>query len=337
MRLIPLAVILLVQVWGNCAAGAGDTPAWIAPDDPGFRYDGAWQPATSNTRCVRVGGTVRFRCAGAAQLLLNVPAPASARIRVSVDEQLHFDGRCAGPLEFQAANTGSVVEVAVVATQGPWKEVPPLLQGVEWRGLRVAAGQQLHLLPAPRMACPLIWVGDSIMNGVAIRGRDGDELANSDALLAFPALVAHRLDARSRLIARSGASVRELALIWQQSWPTLALPTNRSPVVVVNAGANDTRQSIPIFQAQLQELIGVIRHSCPDATIVLLDFHRRQPDRTDTLQRLVAADQTHRTFFLDAHRHLTGYADRGVHPDHASHAALAADLADWLMTHCAAP
>lgn len=319
------AAILLVLATASAPA------AQVAPDDGRFRYDGAWYAAASNGFQGVAGSRLRFRCTGSLQAQFSTPPEVQAIVRILVDHQPVYVGPCSGPLAIEATGSGSLVELGVMAAHhsGNWRiGLPP---GVVWSGLVPRDGASLLPAPAPSFHRPLIWVGDSIMTGVAIHGRHGPVEARDQASLAFPWLVADRLDAASILIARSGASVRELAECWRERQPARPATASAAPLVMINAGANDIRTPVPVFQQQYQELLDAIRQCHPDATFVLLNFFRSRPNRIDTLRRLVAADREGRTHFLDVHRHITGYADRGVHPDQASHAALALALEDWIL------
>lgn len=315
------------------SASTASHAAVIPIDDLHFRYSGAWRVTGSNSLHGLAGSSVRFRFAGTVRALVDSPTDTVALVHVSVDHQVVFEGPCNGPLLLRSSQRSSEAEIGVVAArkEGNWRMGTP--PGLTWSGIELQDEAFIEPMPSPGFPRPLVWLGDSIMTGVAIGGRHGGELTHDNAMKAFPWIVAHHIDAPSYLVARPGASVRELSSVWRDSLKSFPTRPGEEPLVIVNSGANDIRTPVPIFQKQFEELLAEIRMECPNSDILLLNFFRSRPDRSDTLIRLTKSTGTSHVQFLDVRRDLTGYSDRGVHPDPASHAALAAELSAWAMLH----
>ena len=325
-----LAILLFAGL--AAAAGWAGAPA----DDAAFHYLGAWQKEPDGCWTIDPGSQIRFALQGSARLKLHAQPPGAIRVAVWQNNRTVWQGIPDGHgVELNGGESGAVCSILYLAVkpQSPSPESsrpppPPLVF------LGVEAEPDCLLRPPPDLpGKPVLeFIGDSILAGAYIQGRSENWELDSDARLAFPFLLADRLQTPYRLCALPGQRLSES--IRRISSPTDPLfpPDSRSPgLVLINIGANERTLSDREYLAGMRTLIRSVLAARPEARVILLNFHRMTPDRWPALQQLARSTPHGRVLCFDARACLTGYSDNGIHPDAASHQQLADALSAWLQ------
>lgn len=263
--------------------------------------DGRFVPASSPRW--RTGG--RTACLGEARLLAWSGSELAARFSGESIE-LRFEA-CFGQSHLRIEIDERPFAVALHGTQRlSWRPPERLTRGphrlrivkcseaqageVRVLGLQLPFGGRL-LLPPPPRPLRLVCYGDSISAGACNldAGEDQyDDLRTHDGTLAYPALVATRLDADYHGIASSGvglcASWHELRMpeIWDRvaHRPDAARAEPDAPlpeIVLINLGQNDHgepasrgKRLAAAFAASYLDFVRQVRSRHPTARLVLL-------------------------------------------------------------------
>lgn len=296
---------------------------------------GIWLESDGEYRTGYAGSSVRFDLTGTARIRLHCTTSESLHIRVTVGDSVVHDGRWTGAVVgvSTTSHAARVTATLISSRDAVFPRDPDahafgelVFTGVE--------GEDQSTVTAIPADCVVDFIGDSIMAGDSIHGREGDE--TSDASLSFGYRVGLEPGFHARIRGYPGARTAELSRVYPWAAPRIPLPRLPSPRwVVVNSGANDRNLPAWAYRRQMTELVASIRALHPDAGIVLLNFFRMTPNRLPILREIATRDATGKVVAFDARPHLVDYSDGNVHPGPESHRRLGIALAAFLRDNSA--
>jgi len=336
---VPVAPTAVIPTPVSPVAAPVAVPTVVRTDSPGVVWLGRWDVTRARAVTVNSGSRVLLAFSGPRVTVLfsrqGVTAPAQVYTSV--------DGGRAVPhavtsdrLVLTAPGRGSrhVLELAVkdVDQRAPrWSA--PLRSAVVVRGFSLATGGRL-LAPPPVGARRILFLGDSITQGVRLVGRDRGP-NGADATRAYPSLVASAFRASYQQVGFGGqglltggvGGVPVAALTLRSAHAGAAAdPRFRPDVVVVNQGTNDVRASPKAFRTAYGAYLAAIRQAYPSATVLAMrPLSGRHADDVAAVVGALADPAIHDVETAGWLTPVVHYTDT-VHPNAAGHLLVAARL-----------
>lgn len=281
-----------------------------------------------------VGDGFTWQATGTQTLAFDASCQEIYRVLIWRDTDIVYNGCVEASLTIPGMDSEGHYRLQVVASaakvvQG---EGVPRSQTLSFRGLMTTENRPVLRTIRQESTRSLLFIGDSILLGVAIRGREKAPLERNDVRSAFPEAVSGELDAQPVRWGFAGMGLGEAVDLFvhypeARWWESFGPPQ----AVIINMGANDRMLSQRAYIALLGRLIDHIKRAFPKAPIILTNFYRMKPNRLAALTRLAQRDTEKRTRVFDARAYILGYTDNGVHPDIKSHAAMARAFSRYLQ------
>ncbi len=331
-RLLPGALLLAGWCWSPLLARAD---GFVAASDARLVYLGTWQRAGSTHYTIYTGSTLRLKVQGQARIELEPTAAAWARIQVRLLGQTN--GTSFSPnTPITLGSPSATLEFEIVYQVCEDMIFNPALAGYtgdRWgvRGLTLLGNATLLQASRPAGGLRLEFFGDSITFGVSIVPTTPQYPVPTDGTRTFGFLTAAALGSEFRVRGYPGASIYDLPERLTNFMAGVALEPIPDPdYFFLNLGANDKNLSDEAYRAWLLEDLREIRQQFPASRIVVLNFFCQVPDRRAAILQTIGGSGLERVLFFNARTNLVGFTDNNLHPNAASHAALAGALVKWL-------
>ncbi len=309
--------------------------SYVKASDSRIEYLGTWKTAPDNEDArysIYPGSTIRLKVEGTAWLdFKHYNSYDAPHIRVrqlglnggtiyTVNNSIRLDAYN-GPVEYEIIFI-SIQGVAFAPNQTAYRDT-----SMYFKGLWLKTNSVLHHATIPDGDIRVDFLGDSITHGVRILKNYGDNVRSQDASQCFGYYLARALHAPYRVRGHSGESTG--GLTGKVSFFKKYIPLDPIPdpkYFFINIGANDKSRSDSWYQSELETIINRVHRDYPTTSIYVLDFFSQHPSRVSRIKAAVARSGSGHAAYFDAHKYIHRFTD-GIHPDGASHYALAKALA----------
>lgn len=331
-------LLLLVAGLGSGLPALG-MDLHVGVDDPRLIWPGAWLRREGAMTTPYPGSALEFELRGSAVLEVTSGNPDAIRLRLSLNDTIRFDGVWNGrELTVDTGTNRMTCRLVFVASQTHGFNADGLGKRADLTctGIRLGASTELYPVSREPPAGRVLFFGDSITAGEAIRGRRPEWQEASDVTLTFGFRAARSAGLNYEIRAFPGAGASLLTERLARFRDDLPAPTSPAPDwMVINAGANDRHLSARAYRRVIGDLLRQALSLYPETHILLLNFFRMTPNRLPDLQYAATRYGDGRTMILDTRACLVDYSDGNVHPGTQSHQKLADVLTEWLAARMA--